>query len=346
MVKKERNYNIDFLRGVATICIILIHTTWWSGTMYLPSWVSNLSLLIDVPSFMFISGITFKYGNSVKKAIKNIYEQWKKWLYFLIFYSLIILIFFNSEFRVNEIFSWIVYYFPTENSLAVVNGSLWFMIMFIKVSILSTVLICSVNQFSNCDKEKNEMFKYILFILLFIFIYTSMSKSNLIIDSEVSFYSFIYILGYCLSDYKIKDKKTFLIMETINFICLYFVFKIFNLGITSIQMIKFPPFLPYLFFSLISIILFLYLKDNLKIRKTNRIVYIGKNAIYFYFSQGVSSSFLYDIYPYLVDMNIFFKFTILLIVNIGLTFVFATFLSRTYKRIDTKIKSVKLFANE
>ena len=42
---KKRNYNIDFLRGIATISIIIIHTAFWSGTEYLPSWVSNLTLL-------------------------------------------------------------------------------------------------------------------------------------------------------------------------------------------------------------------------------------------------------------------------------------------------------------
>ena len=51
---KKRNNNIDFLRGIATLCIILIHTAFWTGEMYLPAWFKNLTLLVDVPVFMYI----------------------------------------------------------------------------------------------------------------------------------------------------------------------------------------------------------------------------------------------------------------------------------------------------
>ena len=84
---------IDFLRGCACIFIILIHTAWWSGQKYLPSWFSNLFLLVDVPIFVFLSGLSYNYFESIGKNIKGILKQWNKWVFFLIFYSLISVLF-------------------------------------------------------------------------------------------------------------------------------------------------------------------------------------------------------------------------------------------------------------
>ena len=86
MKKATRNNNIDFLRGLATISIIIIHTAWWSGEGYLPRWFSGLTLLVDVPVFMFLAGLSFNYVNSITKNIKGIIGQWKKWLYFLVIF--------------------------------------------------------------------------------------------------------------------------------------------------------------------------------------------------------------------------------------------------------------------
>lgn len=81
-MSQKRNYNIDFLRGIATLWIIVIHTAWWSGTIYLPSWFSNLTLLIDVPVFMFISGISFNYVNSIIKKFTESFKSMEKMVIF------------------------------------------------------------------------------------------------------------------------------------------------------------------------------------------------------------------------------------------------------------------------
>ena len=47
--KKNRNYYIDNIRGLATISVVFIHTVFWSGSSYVPEYMRNLSLLIDVP---------------------------------------------------------------------------------------------------------------------------------------------------------------------------------------------------------------------------------------------------------------------------------------------------------
>ncbi len=346
MQKKERNYNIDFLRGIATLCIILIHTAFWSGEGYLPKWFSNLALLIDVPVFMFIAGISFNYSNSIIKNIKGIIDQWKKWLFFLVIYIGLILIFFRETLIVKDILQWIVYIFPHTTKIEVVPGSIWFMKMYIQVTVIGTTIIYLINKL--CKDNKKEVLLSVIALMLFIFIYTSYNQGTMLfLNGLISFYLLIYLVGYLSFSYKFKDIKQLILVEVVNFIVLLIVFKINKIGIANIQDIKFPPSLPYLFFANISIILFFYLKDKLKIKKDNKINYIGKNAIFFYFAQGISSSFIYYIYKYLSFSNIWLKFIIMLISNILISTLISIFLIESYKLVDKyimqKIKLNKIF---
>ena len=73
---RSRNYNLDFYRGFAAIWIVFIHCCFWSGDGYVPLNVKSLSLFIDVPLFMFISGMTYNYSNkkiTSKDEIVGIY---------------------------------------------------------------------------------------------------------------------------------------------------------------------------------------------------------------------------------------------------------------------------------
>lgn len=329
MIKKEeRNYNIDFLRGIAVLSIIFIHTAFWSGEKYLPNEFRCLFMLIDVPAFIFISGISFNYVNSIIKNLVSLLKMWKKYLFFLIFYFLILFIFFRSEIDYNEIFSWLVYIFPTDNSLKVFGGSMWFMIMYMKVSILCSIIICSVNYFVK-EKKVNCLITC-LGVLLFIFFYCSNVGDFLFFNSELSFYSLIYLFGYISFSYKIKDIKQLFLYEMFTIIIFLFLGKVCHIDFRNIQNIKFPPSFLYLFFSLIFIILFWFLKDNLKIKNNNKLCYLGKNAIVFYFCQGIGSSLLFLILPYVVFKNYLLKFLILLIFNMIFTIISGILFNKIY----------------
>ena len=71
-------------------------------------------------------------------------------------YTIIILIFYRSEFSVREFLCWLVYYFPKNNSLVVVGGSIWFWIMYIKVTTLCSIIIHANNTYEK-DKAKNVL---------------------------------------------------------------------------------------------------------------------------------------------------------------------------------------------
>jgi hypothetical protein len=56
---------------------------------------------------------------------------------------------------------------------------------------------------------------------------------------------------------------------------------------------KFPPQIPYIIWTFFSLVTLFVFYNRLKITKENVVTYIGKNAIFFYFAQGISSSLVY-----------------------------------------------------
>lgn len=342
---KKRNNNIDFLRGIATLCIILIHTSFWTGEMYLPAWFKNLTLLVDVPVFIFISGISFSFIKTISKNVILLIKQWKKWIFFILIYSMIILIFYRSQFSIKDFICWIVYYFPNPTSLIVVQGSIWFWIMYIKVTTVCSIIIYSNNVLEkNKDKNLRNLI-YIDLLIILMYLYSSLSgTTTYILDTRTLFFSVIYILGYISLNYKLNFKRT-LIYEFITITITCILFYAFKYRIEDIQNIKFSFSVVYFVLSLISIILFWYLKDRLNIKDKNPINYIGKNAVWFYFAQGISSSLLYYIYPYVKDHRYLIVFVIMLFLNITMSLIIAILLEKVYNlvsKIEINEKIVKI----
>ena len=332
---KDRNYTIDFLRGCACIFIILIHTAWWSGQKYLPSWFSNLFLLVDVPIFVFLSGLSYNYFESIGKNIKGILKQWNKWVFFLIFYMLILYIFFRSEFDLTKLVGYIFYQVPSTGSLQVVGGSIWFITMYIKVTLFCSVILFFYKKYNTLD------FKYILMFMILL------SVLNIaFIDYYVAIYSFIYLLGYYSYKNKIKSLNFFFVIETILIISIMLLFMVSGYTIKDIQMLKFPPTIYYLMISMPGIILTWFLKDQLKISKDNPLCYLGKNSIFFYFSQGISSSILYFIVRKVSISNIYFKFFVMAICNIFMAIIIGIILNELYDAFVLLIKKLKPHINK
>ncbi|MCO7319117.1 acyltransferase, partial [Riemerella anatipestifer] len=80
----KRDLYIDFAKGLATLSIIFIHTTFWSGQYYIPTELRVLSLLFDVPIFFALSGLTS--GGNVEKTL---YRLLKLQVTYMIFVTLL-----------------------------------------------------------------------------------------------------------------------------------------------------------------------------------------------------------------------------------------------------------------
>ena len=329
-MKKERNNSIDFFRGIAFLAIILIHTAFWSGSGYLELWFRCLFLLVDVPLFMFISGISYNYVISVGKNIKGILKQWNKWIFFILFYILAYLIFFRSEFRNQNILEWFFYNVPGEGPFKVLGGSLWFVGMYIKVSIICSIIIYFL------EKAKYIEIKHIIFLLLLISI-----TNYVYIDPYITIYAIIYLLGYYAHTNKIESVKKLLIYELIAIIGTVGLFYFTGYGIADLQTLKFPPTVYYLAASMPSILLVWYLKDKVKIGDKNPINYLGKNAIFFYYAQGISSSLLYFIMPYITIGKGTIKFAVMALINAIMAIVIGFALNELYQLCYKYLKSYK-----
>ena len=94
--------------------------------------------------------------------------------------------------------------------------------------------------------------------------------------------------------------------------------KLYGANISSLQNFKFPPDLPYFFFSMNSILIFWYLKDKLNIAENNIVNKLGKNALFCYFSQGIGSSIIIMIASK-INATATIKFILLLMINLSIT---------------------------
>ena len=94
---------------------------------------------------------------------------------------------------------------------------------------------------------------------------------------------------------------------------------------------KFPPKIPYIVWSFVSLVMVFIFYNRLKIQKENLLSYIGQNAIFFYFAQGISSSLVYFFIPVFRENLHWFALMILIyVLNVLLAVIIAKFL----KKID------------
>ena len=95
---------------------------------------------------------------------------------------------------------------------------------------------------------------------------------------------------------------------------------------------KFPPKTGYILWSLFSLITVLILYNRLKISKDNVINYIGRNAIFFYFAQGMSSSLVYFVVvPLKENINWILLMVIIYLINVSL----AVGIALSLKKLDS-----------
>ncbi len=332
---KRDNY-IDFIRGIAAVWIVLIHTCFWSGGSYVPVWCRSLTLIIDVPLFVFISGMSFNYGNSVTKMLKNIFNIWIKNIYFVGIYFAFIFLFERETFSIFNMIKAIFFKYETKDLLKVVPGSFWFIFMFFIVSLLSSIIICIYRKYNNDLKN----FKYIL-LISFLFYGISLNNSNFIfLSSCILMYMFIFLLGYYLYNYKYTCKG-FVWIFTLNIILLFALFKFTGIGFSYMQSEKTSYQLNYLCYSLISINIVTFLKDRLRVNN-NIFVMFGKSALLFYFCQGIGGSIIFYVLPYLDSFPKVIKLMIAFGINLLITLILVLIMKLIIYYVSKILKKIKL----
>lgn len=326
----KRNYNLDFFRGIAAIWIVFIHCCFWSGEGYVPKMVQSLSLLIDVPLFIFISGMLFNYSNSIKKTIKSLLKLYFKYFIFIIVYMLIALVINFDCVTFSNFIDCLLFKFNDNMPLSVIGGSIWFLPMYFIVSIICSLFIKYVEDILDY-KDKMLLFIFIIFIL---FIILNFFNTSFILGfREILFYSIIFLFGYWSFNKKINIKK-FLLCFFITALLFILLVKTDYYSFDLLQKYKFDFNIVYFLYSLFSIIIVWFINSNMEIPH-NIICVVGSNAILFYFCQGISSSIIGVICSKVICAW-YLRLFIMFVINLTYTSLFSVFLNGLYKSISFK----------
>ena len=301
MPSTYRNLEIDILRGICVISIIMIHTTFWSGGAYVPWPVQSLSLLIDVPAFFFIAGASVAYTQKIQ-PIKVIY---KMMLYFgvtLLIYDIVQSIITHTINFDATLSAFGLHGFETP-LLPVFGGSYWFVPVFCAVSILAAIIL----KYFPKAIAGFILGGLMLYVLGYFMNFPVGGKFLHTTLNFCIFYTSLYLLGYLFIQKQYFCNYQFalslIIIGLLGFILTYFL-KGGN-QFFILQSSKFPVSLPYVLASLFGIGLLLitwnFWKKFSSINGGGAIIkfltFAGQNAIHFYIAQGISSSFLLKIAP-------------------------------------------------
>lgn len=276
----KRDIYIDTLKGMAAISVIFIHTVFWSGDSYVPDYVRIFALFFDVPVFFFLAGSLF--ANS-----RGSVSELSKLIVVSSLFAFVIGLIDGNPF--SALLSYLVFdYYSAISFFPVFQGSMWFIPVFVVVRLIS-LLLCDVY-------ETHSFFAYILiFICIIAILFIDLSGYRFLgvgLDYIVVYGTFFNI-GYIW--FVNKKNVLFLTILVFTFLMLFHFTRSEDL-ILNLQLFKFPPKPEYFIFSLLSLLLCMFLYGRFY---SELLIFFGKNALLFYFCQGVSSSLIYYIVPHL-----------------------------------------------
>ena len=357
----KRDLYIDFAKGLATLSVIFIHTTFWSGQFYVPREWRILSLLFDVPIFFALSGLTSS-GN----VEKTFYRLLKLQITYMVFVTF--LFFFDSFFKVfleniwgREVFrdffltfgekykentlsgsfdwtvlgNWWLHQYRNCDTFPVVMGSFWYLKVYYIVTVFGVLAIRFF---------KHHIWWIIAICVTLILIFNlepSYYPTGQV--GHVAFYLAVFLLAFELKGKVLSQKQIIgggaFVLLSLGLMFGYYGKEIFYL----MNKQKFPPKIPYIVWSFLSLFLVFVFYQRYRVEKESMITFIGKNAIFFYFAQGISSSLIYFLVIPLKDQ---IHWAILLggifVINIFL----AILLAKIIKKMDEKVWQILSFLRE
>ncbi|OPB86154.1 acyltransferase family protein [Elizabethkingia ursingii] len=345
----KRDLYIDFAKGLATLSIIFIHTAFWSGQFYIPSEFRVLSLLIDVPIFFALSGITSS-GNIEKTLYRLLKLQitymifvtglfFADWIFkvgVITFWDIDTLKSFYSTFGGKyipqnpsaaidwaQLGNWYLHSYTNCDTFPVVMGSFWYLKVYYIVTILGVLIL-------RFFKQHISWFIALCIALTLIF---NIDPNNYP-SGQVGYV--VYYLGVFLIGFQLKGKtikKAYIpvlyVLAAISIITIGYIYgpDIYY----KINKQKFPPQIPYIVWSLLSLITVFVLYNRLKITKDTFINNIGRNAIFFYFAQGISSSLVYFI---VVPLKGNIHWAVLMVLIYVINVILAILIAEVLKKAD------------
>ncbi len=346
----NRDLYIDFAKGLATLSIIFIHTAFWSGQFYIPAEVRVFSLVFDVALFYALSGITS--GANIEKTLYRLlklqitYMIFVTFLFFLdYFFKVFGLTFFSMEWlqsfystfgskysttsisiypQWENLGNWYLHQYTNADTFPVVMGSFWYL----KVYYILTVFGVLILRFF--PKHINWFIGLCIALTLLFNIFPEYYPTGQV--GYVAFYLAVFLIGHTLRGKKIPTKATPIFYGLMGAALIWMFWYYGGDIFYKINKNKFPPKIPYIIWALFSLVTLFVLYNRLKITKENFITHIGKNAIFFYFAQGISSSLVYFL---VVPLKENMPWWLLMVFIYGINIILAFIISAGLKKVDT-----------
>ena len=346
----QRDLYIDFAKGLATLSIIFIHTAFWSGQFYITPEVRIFSLVFDVALFYALSGITS--GNNIEKTLYRLlklqitYMIFVTFLFFLDwFFKVFGLNFFSLQWM-QEFYStfgskyvprnistapqwqnlgnWYLHSYSNADTFPVVMGSFWYLKVYYILTIFGVLI------FKFFPKHINWFIGLCILLTIIFNVYPQLYPSGQV--GYVAFYLAVFLIAHQLKGKKIPTKLIPVLYGAVA-LALTWLFTYYGSEVFyKINKQKFPPQTPYIIWCLFSLVTLFVFYNRLKIQKSNFITYIGNNAIFYYFGQGISSSLVYFLVVAWKDsMNWILLMIVIYLINVGLAVIIAELL----KKVDT-----------
>jgi fucose 4-O-acetylase-like acetyltransferase len=343
----NRDLYIDFAKGLATLSIIFIHTAFWSGQFYIIPEIRVFSLVFDVALFYALSGITS--GSNIEKTFYRLlklqitYMLFVTLLFFLdYFFKVFGLAFFSLEWMQHfystfgskyaaidisvqpqwqNLGNWYLHQYTNADTFPVVMGSFWYLKVYFILSVFGVLILKFFPKHIN-------WFIGICIALTFIFnIFPEYYPSGQV--GYVAFYMTVFLIAHQMKGKKIPTKLIPVLYGVVA-LALILMFSYYGNDVFyKINKNKFPPTTIYIIWTLFSLTTLFVLYNRLKISKESFITHIGKNAIFFYFAQGISSSLVYFlVVPLKENMPWWILMILIYIVNVILAFIIAAGLKK------------------
>lgn len=360
-----RDGYIDFCKGLLILWVINIHTLFWSGQSYIPEIYRQVSLIIDVPVFLFISGYltkTAKFIDAFKRSLRQLKHLYFSYLTLsIVLLPILSIAYFLKKKIVPDLLQAIILMLSVLKLepeavggvwgvVPVYRGSFWYIWVYFSVLFFVPFLI----QYFRTRRSRLTILTLLL-LLLYVSRERGWNFSFFLSESiPTYYYLFIYLLGLAYAiDGKIFSILHLKISLSINILVCSIVFFVIDDRTLSIQAEKFPPSFKYLAYSLLIIHVFIifqrtwdYPNSPDRSKFFDFVEWCGKNSYFIYLFQGLVCSIpSYFIESFSNRFSTLTSYSIVLIFNVCLTllctFTYLRSKSILCELLDTKNENIK-----
>ena len=303
------------MRGIVALWIVIIHVA-FHAEYGQPNWIKYLTLLIDVPAFFFISGMTRKIIN--KEMTSGALVK------LALIFALLAAIF--SGLQWNAILNALTFQGITVEHWDSFNWSYWFVPTYIIVLLFADTII-----------EKIDKYKYVIMVLLalvfpVLFLNPTLAANFHIfsVDSRhIAFYLALFLFGYFVREKIIgteNQKKFAIVLVGISAYLYLGCYLYAGESVFNLQANKFPAQLPYVLASMLSVgaIIAIYRRNIVASGHVVKFLsHCGRNALFYYTGQVVGTGIIIKLAPWFNERISLWSVKLVLFIPISIVLTIA-----------------------